>query len=52
MSSILCWISSVCLSRSLFILVHFVLRRTSEGPLAIQLLVGFPQCRDLKQGGE
>lgn len=42
----------VFLSRSLFTFVHFVLGRTSEGSLAVQLLVGFPQCSDLKKGGE
>lgn len=47
MSSILCWISSVCLSRSLSALVHFVLGRTSVGSLVLWLLVGFTQWRAL-----
>lgn len=47
MSSILCCISSMCLFRSLFTLVHFVLGRTSVGLLVLQLLVRFSQCRAL-----
>lgn len=50
-SSILCWISSVCLSRSLFTLVTFVLGRTSVGPPALQLLVGFRSAELWQEAG-